>query len=207
MTDFIPAGRLSAIYHGDQKIEMQTEFSKYPEPRIATTVSINGRTVHKIQKFWGKAIESLDEMREVEEFINRQHDEVTSLVNEHAGTLVQHSAKAHQTSVVQQVIEQVEEVPAIEAAFVILSDGKLQARSRISAEAEMLAVIVQNLTTLLVDISEIGNLGGCEDCVLNLGAKDALLLPFQGGYLVALTDAKVRKREVLEEIWKIMRAA
>jgi hypothetical protein len=207
MSDFIPAGRLSAVDHGDQKIAIQTEFSKYPEPRIATSVSIGGRTIHKIQKLWGKPIESLDEMREVEELINRQHDEVTELVHEHAPTLIKHSEKEHSATVNQSVIEQAERVDAIEAVFVISPDGKVETRGKVSKEAEMLADMIRSLADVLFDMARVGNIGDCEDCVLNLGTRDVLLLPFRGGYLVALTDIKARKREIFAELWKIAKAA
>ena len=94
MSNYIPAGRLAAVKHGGQKIEIQTEFSKYPEPRIATAVSLQGRVIHKIQKLWGKQIDSLEELHVVEDLINKQHSEVVALVNEHAATLVEQSAKA-----------------------------------------------------------------------------------------------------------------
>ena len=207
MSDFIPAGRLSAVDHGDQKIAIQTEFSKYPEPRIATSVSIGGRTIHKIQKLWGKTIDSLEEMRQVEELINRQHDEVTALVHGHAGTLIRHSEKGHDTSVAQSTIEQVEKIPAVKSAFIILPDGKVEGRNKVSKEAEMLAAMIYSLTDVLFDMARVSNLGDCEDCVLNLGTRDVLLLPFKGGYLVAVTDAKARKREIFAELWKIARAA
>lgn len=207
MSDFIPAGRLSAVSHDVEKISIQTEFSKYPEPRVATTVSIGGRTIHKIQKLWGKAIESLDEVHQVEELINRQHDEVTALVREHAGTLVKHSQREQSASTAHRAIEQAEKIPAVESAFIIRPDGTVEARSRVSKEAEVLALMIQSLTDVLFDMARISNLGDCEDCVLNLGARDVLLLPFQGGYFVALTDAKARKREIFAELWKIARAA
>jgi hypothetical protein len=207
MSDFIPAGRLSAVDHGDQKIAIQTEFSKYPEPRITTSVSIGGRTIHKIQKLWGKTIDSLDEMRQVEELINKQHDEVTALVHEHAPTLIRHSERNEAIDSVSTVLTQIEKIPAVEAAFAILADGKVQAKGKITKEAELLASMIRSLTEVLFDVARVSNLGECEDCVLNLGARDVLLLPYKGGYLVALTDVKTRKREIFAELWKIARAA
>lgn len=207
MSDFIPAGRLSAVDHGDQKIAIQTEFSKYPEPRIATSVSIGGRTIHKIQKLWGKAIDSLDEMRQVEELINRQHEEVTALVHEHAGTLIRHSEKSNIVSDGYSAIEQAERIPAVESAFIISPDGKVEGRNKVSKEAEIMAAMIHSLTDVLFDMARVSNLGDCEDCVINLGTHDVLLLPFKGGYLVALTGTKTRKREIFAELWKIARAA
>jgi hypothetical protein len=207
MSSFIPSGRLSAINHGDSKIEIQTEFSKHPEPRIATSVSIKGRVIHKIQKQWGKTIDSLDEMREVEEVINRQHDEVTVLVHEHAGTLVEHSQKAPEPAMPQSIIEQVERLPAIQSAFILTADGQVLTRHKVTREAEIMAAFIGALTDVLFDLAKSTNLGECEDCVLSLGTHDLLLLPYQGGYLAALTDPKVKKKEILTELWKIASAA
>jgi predicted regulator of Ras-like GTPase activity (Roadblock/LC7/MglB family) len=210
MGSFVPNGRLSAVDHGDQKIQIQTEFSTYPEPRVATTVSIGGQVVHKIQKAWGKTIDSLDEMRTVEEIINKQHNEVTELVHEHASTLLAHSTttserahKAHSP----EVLERIKKIPEVQSAFIVTVEGKLVSMQKVTKEAELLASMIGNLTDVLFDIARTTNLGECEDCILNLGSHDLLLLPYQGGYLAALTDTKVRKREVLAELWKIARAA
>lgn len=207
MSSYIPSGRLAAIEHGDHRIEIQTEFSKCPEPRIATTVSIAGVVIHKIQKQWGKTVDSLEEMRLVEEVINRQHDEVTALVHEHAGTLVEHSRRDPEPTAPLVIIEQVEKIPAIQSAFILTADGKVVTRHKVTKEAEMMATLITSLTEMLFDIAKSTNMGECEDCVLSLGSHDLLLLPFQGGYLAALTDPKVRKKEILAELWKIARAA
>lgn len=207
MGTFIPAGRLSAVKYGDQRIEIQTEFSKYPEPRIATSVSLAGQVIHKIQKLWGKPIDSIDEMRVVEEIINKQHNEVTALIHEHAHTLVEQVQAQRNRPGGEQILDQVGKVEHVQSAFILTSEGKLVARQKITKEAEIVAAMIASLTEILFDIGSTMNLGDCEDCVLNLGSHDLLLLPFQGGYLAVLVDSKVRKREVLEQLWKIARAA
>ncbi len=210
MGSFVPNGRLSAVDHGDQKIQIQTEFSNYPEPRIATTVSIGGQVVHKIQKSWGKAIDSLEEMRTVEEIINKQHNEVTALVHEHAATLVAHSsapAEKPRSAHSPEVLERIKAIPEVQSSFIVTAEGKLVSMQKVTKEAEMLAAMIGNLTEVLFDVARTTNMGDCEDCILNLGSHDLLLLPYQGGFLAALIDTKVRKREVLAELWKIARAA
>ncbi len=210
MGSFIPNGRLSAVNHGDKKIEIQTEFSKYPEPRVATAVSISGQVIHKIQKAWGKSIDSIEEMRTVEEIINKQHNEVTALVHEHAATLVTHSGSSNEKSKQMnspEILEKIKGISAIQSAFILTAEGKLVSMQKVTKEAELIAEMVGNLTNVLFDIARTTNLGDCEDCILNLGSHDLLLLPYQGGFLAALIDTKVRKREVLEALWKIARAA
>ncbi len=210
LASYVPNGRLSAVDHGDQKIQIQTEFSKYPEPRVATSVSIGGQVIHKIQKSWGKTIDSLEEMRVVEEIINKQHNEVTALVRDHAATLVAHSGT--QISVPKpthspEVLEKIKGIPEIQSAFIVTAEGKLVSMQKVTKEAELVATMIGHLTEVLFDMARATNMGDCEDCVLNLGTHDLLLLPYQGGFLAALIDAKVRKREVLAQLWKIARAA
>ena len=210
MANYIPNGRLSAVNHGNLRIEIQTEFSKYPEPRVATAVSISGQVIHKIQKSWGKSIDSIEEMRTVEEIINKQHNEVTALVHEHAATLVAHSStNAEKSSQMHspEVLEKIKSITEIQTAFILTAEGKLVSMQKVTKEAELIAEMIGNLTEVLFDIARTTNMGECEDCILNLGTHDLLLLPYKGGYLAALIDSKVRKREVLEALWKIARAA
>lgn len=210
MPNFIPNGRLAAVNHGGQKIEIQTEFSKYPEPRIATVVSISGRVIHKIQKSWGKNIDSLEEMRTVEEIINKQHDEVSALVREHATTMIAHSEKAASSPTKgssPEVLEKITHLSEVQTAFIVTSDGKLVSMQNVTKEAELVAVMIGNLTSILFEMAQVTNLGDCADCILNLGTHDLLLLPYQGGFLAALVDARTRKREILEKLWQIAKAA
>ncbi len=208
MSNYIPAGRLAAINHGGQKIEIQTEFSKYPEPRIATAVSLAGRVIHKIQKQWGKQIDSLEELHIVEELINKQHREVVALVNEHAATLVAQSTAAPVTKpAAPNLLESVTALPDVESAFIVTSEGKLLSQQRVTKEAELMAQMIGQLTDVLFDISRASNFGECEDCIINLGSHDLLLLPYQGGYLSVLVSARIRKKEIFESLWKIVKAA
>jgi predicted regulator of Ras-like GTPase activity (Roadblock/LC7/MglB family) len=208
MSSYIPAGRLAAVDHGGQKIEIQTEFSKYPEPRIATAVSLAGRVIHKIQKLWGKQIETLEELRSVEELIRKQHAEVVALVNEHAATLVAHSAKLESPKPNgSEILDRVCELSDVDSAFIVTADGGLTAKKRVTKEAELLANMISQLTDVLFEMARASNFGECEDCIINLGSHDLLLLPFQQGYLAVLVGEKVRKREILESLWKIVRSA
>ena len=208
MSSYIPAGRLAAIDHGGQKIEIQTEFSKYPEPRIATAVSLAGRVIHKIQKQWGKQIDSLEELRIVEELINKQHREVVELVNEHAATLVeQSSVKEPHKPEAPDLLKSVTLLADVDSAFIVTAEGKLMSQQRVTKEAELMAQMIGQLTDVLFDISRASNFGDCEDCIINLGSHDLLLLPLKGGYLSVLVSSKVRKKEIFESLWKIVKAA
>lgn len=208
MSSYIPGGKLAAVSHGGQKIEIQTEFSRYPEPRIATAVSLAGRVIHKIQKQWGKQIDSLEELQVVEELIKKQHSEVVALVNEHAATLVAQSGEgAASQPAGPDVLDKVNALPDVQSAFIVTAAGKLLSQQRVTKEAELMAQMIGQLTGVLFDIARTSKFGECEDCIINLGSHDLLLLPYQKGYLSVLVNSKVRKREVFDALWKIVRSA
>jgi hypothetical protein len=70
---FIPNGRLSAVEHGDEKVQIQTEFATHPRPRVTTTVVLGGRVVHKEEHPWESETETPDGQQELESFLHKQH--------------------------------------------------------------------------------------------------------------------------------------
>jgi hypothetical protein len=79
---FIPNGRLSAVSHGDDKIQIQTEFAVYPHPRVTTTVILSGRVLHKEEKAWADSTETPEEQAALESFLHKQHLAIHAKVEE-----------------------------------------------------------------------------------------------------------------------------
>jgi hypothetical protein len=77
---FIPAGRTSTVKKGEIIFQIQTEYAYRPMPRITTTVSNQGRVVHKIERALDRPVESLEEQNKTEVVIKRQHAEVISIL-------------------------------------------------------------------------------------------------------------------------------
>lgn len=189
---------------GEQRIEIQTEFSKHPQPRVATTITISGRVLHKIQKNWDKTIDSIEEMHEAEELINSQHDEVAGLVKEHGEIIIEQSQQQTAGVTQQSVIERAENIPAIKRAFLLSREGEIEAQGRISQETKILAGAITNIADLLFGINSVSNLGEWEDCVLDLGCEHLLLVPCGEGYLAALVSQEVKKKEILTEMHRMV---
>lgn len=79
---FIPNGRLSAVSHEGDKIQIQTEFALHPRPRVTTTVVLGGRVLHKEEKSWEAATDTLESQQELESFLQKQHLAVHAKVEE-----------------------------------------------------------------------------------------------------------------------------
>jgi hypothetical protein len=77
---FIPNGRLSAVEHDGEKVQIQTEFATYPRPRVTTTVVLSGRVVLKEERPWEKETESPDGQQELESYVHKQHLEIHNRV-------------------------------------------------------------------------------------------------------------------------------
>lgn len=79
-TRYIPAGRTSLVKRGQVALQLQTEYASRPLPRITTTISRNGRVLHKIEREMIKAIESIEEQQHTETVIRRQHEEISDII-------------------------------------------------------------------------------------------------------------------------------
>jgi hypothetical protein len=80
VSHFIPAGRTSTVRKGETIFQIQTEYAYRPLPRITTTVSNQGRVLHKIERSLDHAVETLEEQTRTEVIIKRQHAEVISIL-------------------------------------------------------------------------------------------------------------------------------
>jgi hypothetical protein len=79
---FIPNGRLSAVSHEGDKIQIQTEFALHPRPRVTTTVVLGGRVLHKEEQIWEAETETPESQEELESFLQKQHMAVHNKVEE-----------------------------------------------------------------------------------------------------------------------------
>lgn len=207
MSDFLPAGRLSAIEYGSEKIQIQTEFARHPQPRVATSVTVGGRVLHKIQKDWRERLDSPERQREAEALIASQHREVTALVEQHAQTLLQHVPQEEEPSQYQILVGKARRVSGVREAYFFGSDNVVTASGRAEADIQALGSLVAGTTDLLLMVSELGRFGDTEDCVLHLGEEALLLVPCGDGYLAALVEVKIKKKEVLEQLHQLVEAA
>ena len=81
-TTFIPSGQTSMVKKGKVSLQVQTEYSARPYPRIKTTIFDSGRVVHKIEKKLERPIDSVDEQNKIEGVMKVQHQEVVSVIRD-----------------------------------------------------------------------------------------------------------------------------
>lgn len=85
LSQFIPAGRTGLVKKGKNAYQIQTEYNYRPYPRLTTTISTEGRVLHKVEKKLDKPIESFEEQAVVEQALVRQHAEVSKIIRNNNG--------------------------------------------------------------------------------------------------------------------------
>lgn len=122
-------------------MQVQTEFSVYPQPRIITTVLNSGQVVHKIEKHLDNGVNSLEEQRRVERTMQGQHGEVVAIIKENPPPdpvdpppvtpvatvmepeLATAGAAESPPKSVEELVERLRGLPGVEYVYPIDTDG------------------------------------------------------------------------------------
>ena len=86
-SSYIPLGKLGAHRQGDKLFQVQTEFAHRPRPRITSTVTVDGRTVHKTDHDWADDLAMEENRSKLELALEEQHRATMGMVAAHAGEL------------------------------------------------------------------------------------------------------------------------
>ncbi|HOP07807.1 MAG TPA: hypothetical protein PLF13_11015 [candidate division Zixibacteria bacterium] len=98
---YIPVGRTSLVRRGDDlpPLQVQTEYSRRPYARIATTVTEKGRVLHKIEKKLEAPVSTFEEQMQIERVMQAQHLEVERVIEAQAVAPAVVAAVPSETSV------------------------------------------------------------------------------------------------------------
>lgn len=81
-TQFIPAGRTGLVVKGEFQLQVQTEYSPRPIPRITSSILCSGELLHRVDVPLDDPIESQEDTETAERLIMLQHGEVLKIVKE-----------------------------------------------------------------------------------------------------------------------------
>jgi hypothetical protein len=80
--NYIPSGKTSLVKKNDKELQVQTEYSSRPFPRIKTTIFDQGRVVHKVEKKLSRPVDSVEEQNRIEGIMKHQHMEVVTVIRD-----------------------------------------------------------------------------------------------------------------------------
>jgi hypothetical protein len=131
MGDFNPPGRLSSYKHADKTIQVQTEYAPRPRPRVTTSVVLDGRIIHKLDRPWEDGVETGELQKALETSLAEQHRQAMELVKTRAADYVAGPTTAEEPtgyspgSFRDSMVEVLGSLPFVIGVYEIDRDGKI----------------------------------------------------------------------------------
>lgn len=70
-----PSGRTSSVTWEGKVFQVQTEFATRPNPKAISSIILDGKLIHKVEKPWKGDVKSEDQ-EEIEQFLKKEHEKV-----------------------------------------------------------------------------------------------------------------------------------
>ncbi len=200
MNKFLPAGRLSKVTEDGVLLQIQTEFSWHPNPRVATTVCLDGVVLHKIQKDWEAAVETEPQQRAVENFLNRQHDEIVSVIKARKAELV----KGHRSKDIAAILDQLFGIHGVTATWCLNNVGLVSALSNSDDPEPRNYDLSRSLTSLCGFLCSATTLGEAVEGAAVLDDYSLIIVRKDSDYFVVEFDPSVDSSGILKRVRAIM---
>lgn len=198
MSKFLPAGRLAKVEHDGVVIQIQTEFSWRPHPRIATGVFIDGVVIHKIQKDWDAPVETDEQQRVAENFINRQHAEVVGIIESQKRELV---SRQRQTST-EDLLEKILRLEGVNAAWCMTRKGVISPDSGGRELLPEYKATFETLIDLCAMLSSNSSVGQLIDGNIVLQDDSLVILRREGRHYIVGYAPDFEPADILERVSK-----
>lgn len=204
----IPAGLSSEANFGAEKFFVQTEFAQRPQPRVTTTISINGAVVEKVENIWERLPQTEEEREEIERYLKKQHQQVLQKIKDKKEKLVSFDPEKGETIFsedemilkVREVLSKTEGV----SGWVFIPDYEQMISFQISEpedrEAEDLVRRIRDITSFLPLVDTLGKLVGG---ILNLPERSMIFLPLMKHILAVQLDPRVDSKDLVKRIKSI----
>jgi hypothetical protein len=202
MSKYQPPGRLSKVTGQDYMIQIQTEFAWNPQPRITTSVVLDGVIVHKIQKEWKGQLETEEEQQIVGRYINRQHDEVEKIVKSNQDFILNYTKSAHKDMDFDGIVE----IEGVQRAFLLTSDGLMTPFREEEIELEKVQLF-EKLFELVEFLDHMTRMGGMDEAYLVLNDDRILIFRYRDNFLIITLDESASPKDTARRIVEYLKAA
>jgi len=203
MSEYLPPGRLSKVSEDGVLLQIQTEFSWRPRPRVATTVSLDGVVLHKIQKDWDAPLETDEQKKVVENFVNKQHDEVVEVIKAKKKELV----KGHKGKGISSALADLTELKGVYAAWCLTRKGVVTSDSGGKELLPEYISLFENLVSLCEFLAETTAVGDFVEGRIVLEEDNLIVMRKDKQIFVIGFDNVDRAQELVTEIRNVIEAA
>jgi hypothetical protein len=201
---FIPAGRTSIVKRGNSEFQLQTEYAAVPQPRITTTIFSEGQVLHKIEKSINKAVETIEEMHQVEDIMKGQHLEVSKVIRDQGLPSEPDSTEGIPAPKTRS--EMLTELEEVEQVFRITPDGKVADDRKITPIfKKFFKHIIKELPQMIAVFASLPDgSGNREEGIYELERGRILLVSTGVEYFMVLVKPSTDYKTIAEKIRKIL---
>ncbi len=204
----LPGGLASEASFEDAKYCVQTEFAQRPNPRITTTIWINGEVIDKVENAWDRLPQTEEDRNEIEKFLRRQHQQVLENIKGRRGELdspgLQNKPiQASEEGLRPKVEEELSKTDGV-FGWVIVSEGESVEADYVSQQqkrgSQDIVRSVKSFCSLLSSVTRLGNFAGG---ILEVPRSCMVFMPLKNQLLAIQLDPKVDFRKLIEKIKSI----
>ena len=202
MSKYQPPGRLSKVSGKDYMIQIQTEYAWTPHPRITTSVVLDGVIIHKIQKDWQGNLESDEERKIVSQLINKQHDEVETIIESNREIILNYSQKVEKKA----DFSAINRITGVRKALLLTADGVISPFNDEKVDPAQIKMFEQ-LFELVEVVDFCTRLGTMEEAYLVLDQDRIMIFKYKENYLIITIEEKASPSETAKKIVDFLKAA
>jgi hypothetical protein len=112
-----PAGRTSSVTWEGKTFQVQTEFVTRPNPKVVSSIILDGKLIHKVDKTWKGEIKT-EEQKEIEQFLKKEHEKVTRALKKNPYDFLSGGKEDFQSQV-----QRLSGLKEIDNPFILMYDG------------------------------------------------------------------------------------
>ena len=146
---YMPAGKTSMVKKGSASIQIQTEYSFRPYPRIKTTIFNDGQVVRNIEKKLDKPIDSPDAQMRVERVIRNQHKQIVEVIKDQSLSAIPvFNEELNPSSEELSCVDKIAAIPGVLAVYCLDGEGNFHNRKGTERFRKVYAGLLKNLPEL-----------------------------------------------------------
>jgi hypothetical protein len=114
-----PAGRTSSLTWEGKVFQVQTEFVTRPSPKVISSIILDGKLIHKVEKVWKERLNE-ENQGEIEQFLKKEHETVTKALKKNPNDFL-----SGKTDEFRNLVEKLSLLKEIDNPFILRYNGTI----------------------------------------------------------------------------------
>jgi len=114
-----PAGRTSSLTWEGKTFQVQTEFVVRPNPKVVTSILLEGKLIHKVEKLWNGKLKE-ENVEKIEQFLKKEHQSIARALKKNPYDFLEGEKEEFKNQ-----IERLSKLKEIENPFILRYNGLL----------------------------------------------------------------------------------